>query len=419
MDTIVPDALAPAPANASMTADEIALYDRQIRLWGVQAQERLRNANILLITMKALANEVAKNLVLAGVGSLTLIDHELITVEDLGAQFFISDDDMGTYRAQAAAPQLRKLNPRVNVIVDIDEISSKAPSYFENFDVVIATDLNPGALNIINTATRVIHKPFYAAGVHGLYGFIFSDLIQHQYAVERERGNKITTPGHQETRTRKVVDVKTKVENASSGKIIEIVTKQEVYSTWLLASDAAKLPEEYLKSKRRLKAATPLLTCFRALWEYTELKDGRLPGHSREDLAFFTKLAQQKHKALGLPTETLRSEFLRSFLQNLGCELAPVTAQLGGQLAQDVINVLGRRQQPIQNMVMFDGDSLTASVYALHPEGELGEGLLPLSAMEGALKNGSNMPDLTGGTEPPSTHNGATNALASRPIAID
>ena len=51
---------------------------------------RIRSANILLITVKALANEVAKNLVLAGIGSLTILDHENVTEEDLGAQFFIA-----------------------------------------------------------------------------------------------------------------------------------------------------------------------------------------------------------------------------------------------------------------------------------------------------------------------------------------
>lgn len=39
--------------------------------------------------MKSLANEVAKNLVLAGIGSLTIIDHETVTEEDLQSQFFL------------------------------------------------------------------------------------------------------------------------------------------------------------------------------------------------------------------------------------------------------------------------------------------------------------------------------------------
>jgi ubiquitin-like 1-activating enzyme E1 A len=56
---------------------------------------RLRSANVLLITIKALANEIAKNLVLAGIGSLTVVDHETVTEEDLGAQFFISEEHVG------------------------------------------------------------------------------------------------------------------------------------------------------------------------------------------------------------------------------------------------------------------------------------------------------------------------------------
>jgi len=379
--------LLPTNIHVNLTqSDEIALYDRQIRLWGVQAQEKIRNANILLITMKALANEIGKNLVLAGIHSLTIVDHELVTESDLGAQFFISEADIGMNRAEAAAPQIRKLNPRVNVIVDPSDIKTKGPDFFGQFDIVIATDLQPDTLNIINTATRVNHRPFYTAGVHGFYGFIFSDLIQHDYVIEREKSN-VTTAIQAETRTRSVVDVRDKKEN---GKNFEMVTKRELYSTWFLASDAAILPADFLRSRRRLKAVTPILSCFRALWEFLQLQNGRLPSTS-DDLKMFTVLATQKHEHLKLPSETLRSEVLRKFLQNLGSEIAPVTAVLGGQLAQDVINVLGARQQPIQNMVIFDGDSMEAPMYALHPEGGLGEALLPLSVGAGngvAMENG-------------------------------
>ncbi|CRK21791.1 hypothetical protein BN1708_013223, partial [Verticillium longisporum] len=90
---------------------------------------------------------------------------------------------------------------------------------------------------------------------------------------------------------------------------------------------------------------------------------------------------------LGLLSETLRSETLRSFLQSLGGEMAPVAAILGGQLVQDVINVLGQTQQPIQNTVVFDGNTMEANVYPLHPSGALGRGLLSES-MPAALPNG-------------------------------
>lgn len=352
------------------------------------AQAKIQRANVLLITVKALANEIAKNLVLAGIGSLTILDGAVVTEADLGAQFFLGEDNnlVGQNRAQAASAAIQKLNPRVKVHVDTEGVKSKGPSYFAAYDVVIATDLDPDSFNIINTATRLHGKAFYAAGCHGLYGFIFSDLIEHDYVIERDVGNVPTQP-KPETRTRSIIDVKTRKEGP---KTIESVTKRELYSTWFLASDVANLPDEYLKSKRRLRSVTPALSCLRALWEFMQLQGGRMPGN-RDDLKLFTQIATQKHKALSLPSETLKPEFLRNFLQNLGTEIAPVTAILGGQLAQDVINVLGQTQQPIQNMVVFDGTTMEALVYPLHPEGVLGASLLSLGGADPVAPNGNGM----------------------------
>lgn len=360
----------------------------------MQAQQKIRNANVLLITIKGLGNEIAKNLVLAGIGSLTIMDHENVTMADLGAQFLTSEDNVGMNRAQAAQSQIQKLNPRVNVIVDTDDVRVKTASYFALFDMVIATDLDPDALNIINTATRLNLRPFYATGTHGLYGFIFADLIEHTFVIERDQPNVATQP-KAESRTRIIANVQTKMQN---GKSIEIVTKKEMYSTWLLASDGAFLPEEYTKSKRRLRAVSPVLSCLRALWEFQTGHGGRNPAADKNDLAAFTQITTQKHKELSLPAETLTAEFLRNFLQNIGCEIAPVTAILGGQLAQDVINVLGQTQQPIQNMVIFDGNNMEASLYPLHPQGPLGavqlmSGMPGIPGMGNGDMNGFGVPD--------------------------
>lgn len=346
-----------------ITADEIALYDRQIRLWGMKAQQKIRSANILLITLKALASEIAKNLVLAGIGSLTIVDDELVSESDLGAGFCLSQEHLGQNRAQAASENLRKLNPRVNVFADPNGIMTKGASYFSAFDIVIATDLNPTTYAFINTATRLYNRQFYAAASHGFYGYIFCDLIEHDYVLQRDKSN-VDTKVAEETRTRSVIDVKTKQEGE---KKIEVVTKRELYSTWDLASETSLLPKDYRNSKRRLKTVTPALSCFRALWRF-QADQNRNPGPNRSDLETFTKNATANHQLLGLPTETLKSEFLRSFLQNIGSEIAPVTAILGGQLAQDVINVLGANQPPIQNMVIFDGNKMQADMYPLHPE---------------------------------------------------
>ncbi|RAL05604.1 E1 ubiquitin-activating protein AOS1 [Aspergillus ibericus CBS 121593] len=345
----------------SISADEIALYDRQIRLWGVKAQEKLRSANILLITFKALANEVAKNLVLAGIGSLTIIDHELVTEEDLGAQFFINQEHLGQNRAQAAAPSVRAMNPRVQLHIDTEDVHLKQPDFFAQFDITIATELDFATYTTINAACRIANRPFYAAGLHGFYGFVFADLISHDFVIERSKSN-VPSPT-QETPTRSILHITTKKDNE---KVIEMVTKREVYSPLILAN-TSPLPEDFTRIARKRKQVTPLLTCLRALWEYQKSSGGALPTFSHQDLEVFTKHARDCHQELKLDITTLDAGFLRTFLQNLGSELSPVAAFVGGSLAQDVINVLSAREQPLQNMLLFDGERSAAPIYPLHP----------------------------------------------------
>lgn len=268
------------------------------------------------------------------------------------------------------------------------------PEFWQAFDIIVATNQEYQLLTSINAVTRVASRPFYATGMHGFYGYIFADLIQHQYVIEREKGNRDTILGA-ESATRSVLTSTTKTEN---GKVIEMVTKSELYSPFQLANTSS-LPLDLVTSPRKLRQVSPLLTCFRALWDFTSAAQ-RLPTHSHADLQLFTTLATEKHKELQLPTETLRSEILRSFLQNLGSEITPVSAFLGGQVAQDIINVLGQREQPLQNLCIFDGEESKGPVYALHPIYSPGfdPTAVPVPSM-----------DLPSGLMPPVGTNGITN----------
>jgi hypothetical protein len=96
-----------------LTEEEATRYDRQMRLWGIEAQQRyysrhsnlstawtslsfrMRNATILVIRLRGVATEVIKNVVLAGIGKLIVMDGENVSEEDLGAGFFFRDGDVG------------------------------------------------------------------------------------------------------------------------------------------------------------------------------------------------------------------------------------------------------------------------------------------------------------------------------------
>lgn len=79
----------------TFSAAEAAVYDRQMRLWGVEAQKRLQSSRVLVSGLSALGSELVKNLVLAGMG-VTLHDTQRATSAAAASQFFLSEADVGS-----------------------------------------------------------------------------------------------------------------------------------------------------------------------------------------------------------------------------------------------------------------------------------------------------------------------------------
>lgn len=72
-------------ADVSRDIDE-SLYSRQLYVLGHEAMKRMANSNVLVVGMKGLGCEIAKNIALAGVKSLTLYDPNPVRIEDLSTQ---------------------------------------------------------------------------------------------------------------------------------------------------------------------------------------------------------------------------------------------------------------------------------------------------------------------------------------------
>lgn len=87
-------------------------YDRQLRLWGGHGQRALSQAHVVALGSDVTACESLKNLVLPGVGRVTVVDCALVTAADLGRNFFLSGpEDLGLPRCEAVARRLQELNP--------------------------------------------------------------------------------------------------------------------------------------------------------------------------------------------------------------------------------------------------------------------------------------------------------------------
>ncbi|KAK3728135.1 hypothetical protein QZH41_019450 [Actinostola sp. cb2023] len=165
----------------SITEAEAELYDRQIRLWGLDAQKRLRASSILVIGMTGVGAEICKNLILSGVRSLAMLDPSLVTEEDFVSQFLIAREDLGKNRAKASLQRAKELNPMVQVTADSTDVESKPPTFFNDFDVVIATGCSSDTITKLNNICTTSSIKFYAADVFGFYGYMFADLGRHRY----------------------------------------------------------------------------------------------------------------------------------------------------------------------------------------------------------------------------------------------
>ena len=91
-------------------------YDRQLRLWAAAGQQALEESHILLLNdgPGVVGIETLKNLVLPGIGNFTIVDERNVEEEDLGVNFFLSEESLGRSRAEETCRYLRELNPEVN-----------------------------------------------------------------------------------------------------------------------------------------------------------------------------------------------------------------------------------------------------------------------------------------------------------------
>ena len=111
----------PGRSAAKMSSSSIeiideSLYSRQLYVMGHVAQRRMASSSVLLCGLGGgLGVETAKNLILAGVKSVTLYDSQNASYLDLAANFFLSEESIGSNRAAKCAEKLAELNPYVSV----------------------------------------------------------------------------------------------------------------------------------------------------------------------------------------------------------------------------------------------------------------------------------------------------------------
>ncbi|KAJ9112722.1 hypothetical protein QFC22_006224 [Naganishia vaughanmartiniae] len=342
----------------------------------------MRSSTILLLTLRALSQETIKNLVLAGVGRLIVMDDQHVSEQDLGAGLLFreEDGDVGKKRVTAALPQIKSLNPLVKITplptlapfitsATSSDLSTEQPAEKETMeeflkrekvDLVCATDLTMQEMGRINTACRATNTLFYGAGSYGYLGWIFNDL--------GEKYEWVTTS--QTTSSAAAAQSKT-------------LKKQVSYTPFSEAFSSGSNPFEGMKRNETREKLPALVLGVLSIWEYQSAHAGKLPNSSAAEPELM-QLAEKKRlefgvnekamksmpedlityafpsSALSLPLPPLTAGQLitRPSLSHLAItapyEFAPTAAILGGLLAQDILRALSRREKPVMNFLCVD-----------------------------------------------------------------
>jgi ubiquitin-like 1-activating enzyme E1 A len=214
---------------------DVKRYDRQIRLWGLDTQRGLLGTRILLLRATGLCNEAAKNLVLAGVGHVSIQDSGIITADDLasGAVFSMRKTDIGRNKAEAMVEHLQPLNPSVDMAAVTQPLESLTDDFRRQFQYIIGTHGVEGVHEVGQCVTRLSTEAaatadgsrkrpreatgddpeakgsngahvlvpmrkteplpkMLAAGAPGMFGFLALDLLHQQHTVVTKLMTKAT-----------------------------------------------------------------------------------------------------------------------------------------------------------------------------------------------------------------------------------
>lgn len=160
-------------SNADANSIDEGLYSRQLYVLGHEAMRRMQTAEVLICGAKGLGVEVAKNIILSGVKSVTIHDTGACEVKDLSSQYYLSNADIGKNRALSSLEQLRELNSYVSVHAHAENLSEE---FLSKFKVIVLTDSSLEEQYSIGEFAHSNGIALIIADTKGLFGQVFCDF---------------------------------------------------------------------------------------------------------------------------------------------------------------------------------------------------------------------------------------------------
>lgn len=383
-----------------------SLYSRQLYVLGHEAMKRMGSSNILVAGLRGLGVEIAKNIALAGVKSLTLFDPKPTVIADLSSQFFLHPEDVGKPRASVTVPRVSELNPYTPVREYHAADLTSNLSELKQFQVVVLTDTPLEDQAKIADYCHENGTFVVIADTFGLFGSIFTDFGKNftcgdptgenvlsgivadvdsdglVSALDETRhgledGDYVTfsevqgMEGLNDCAPRKIQvkgpytfsigDVSGLGEYKRGGLYTQV--KMPKFIDFEPLSKQLAKPELLISDFAKFDRPQQLHVGFQALHAFAEQHDGELPrAHNESDAAEVLKLAEGL-ASQGDEKVELDEKLIKELSYQARGDLTPMAAFFGGLAAQEVLKSVSGKFHPIVQWLYFDSlESLPESV---------------------------------------------------------
>jgi sulfur-carrier protein adenylyltransferase/sulfurtransferase len=157
----------------SLSIDEVRRYSRHLIIPDVAmaGQKRLKNAKVLCVGAGGLGSPALMYLAAAGVGTLGIVDFDVVDESNLQRQIIHGQHDIGRSKAESARDSVLEINPLVTVNLHQDRLdSSNVLDLFAQYDLIVDGTDNFATRYLVNDACVFLHKPYVWGSIYRFDG---------------------------------------------------------------------------------------------------------------------------------------------------------------------------------------------------------------------------------------------------------
>ncbi|XP_071960518.1 ubiquitin-like modifier-activating enzyme 1 isoform X2 [Antedon mediterranea] len=384
--------------NGDQTEIDEGLYSRQLYVLGHDAMKRMGRSDVLISGMKGLGIEIAKNVVLSGVKSVTIHDEGVVCMADLSSQFFLRKEDIGKKRAEVTSPRLAELNSYVPVSHHTTALNE---AFVSNFQVVVLTNSTLDTQLALGEFCHSKGIHIIVADTRGLFGQIFCDFGKDFVVVDTtgeqpisnmvssvtkdkdgivmcldetrhglESGDYVTFAEVQgmvelnQCQPRKIkvlgpysfsIGDTTSMSDYTRGGIVTQV-KMPTKVSFKSIKQSLDEPEFLLTDFGKFDRPGQLHIGFQALHEFIKTKGAIPRPRNKEDAAAMVAIAKEINNkaAEGAKQESVDESLITQLAYNATGDICPMQAFIGGATAQEVLKACSGKFNPIKQWMYFD-----------------------------------------------------------------